>query len=910
MSRSLLIGVIGTLALVIGLSFFFYNRYIKVKYKAAIEAVPADAALILEASDMIACWQSFKANDVWKDIHTNEALSGLDAQMNTWDSILATDPDFKTMVADNKTVVSFHANKGRHVSLLWVVETRNQLSEEQLVSSLLKLTSTKLVKRLFDKEVVYDLVNMQQQPVFSVSVRENLLMVSTDGTLVEEAVRKLKYQLNNHSNGFDQARTLAGVSSNLNLYVNYQYLPDLLAVFQKEEHKQLFKHLQSFANWSVFDIQIQPNQLAIQGITYTDDSLFQWLDLFKTQNPIESTDGAYLPSQTAYSLSMHFSNYPQFYNDLTEYLQHAQLAEVYTQFADSIEAKYGLGLQDKLVSLIGNTAILGIAEHSSDDIHAHTFGFVQMQNVQLAETIFEKYQRALAQKGESDSTSFAYLNQTIYRAKFGNYFKLFFGKPFENLDNPFYAFTPNGMIMANRLEVIQQVLDAFANQQTLDQNPAYASFMESNSGTSNIRLWMAPGKCLSIPNGFANDTTISLISRLQYDIQKFECIQIQYANTGNSAFVTNVQFAFKPSFNEDTKMLWATQLDTAMMGKPHIVFNHETKQNCVLVQDSNSNLYFISNSGVILWRTKLSGRIISDVYTVETNGTGNWGYLFSTENQACLIGANGNNYYGYPIRFPGKATVGIQLYDVYEDSSYRFFVPLSNQKVMGYMLNSKPIVGWNPKTVASNWVTRISLVKHMNQPYIMATDARNQLQVIHMVSGKPFVSGITALPALAPFGLSVDSANTFIWVLDSTMHVLNYQIGADSLPIVQSTISFTDTPHTVYIKPQPTGYLALAHSKTGIYSVSSNNEKGYQLALPDSSTWKSAWLTDATQNTAIGYANRTNGKMYVLRTNGDLYQSMPLDGKSAFTIGDLLQNKSNCIVVQDINNKLRAYKLK
>jgi hypothetical protein len=487
---------------------------------------------------------------------------------------------------------------------------------------------------------------------------------------------------------------------------------------------------------------------------------------------------------------------------------------------------------------------------------------------------------------------------------------LFFGKPFENIESPYYVFTPNGMLLANKLEVMQQLLDAMANQQTLDQNPAYAAFTKANPGTSNIRLWMAPGKCLSIPNSFANDTTISLISRLQYDIQKFECVQIQYANTGNNAFVTNIQLAFKPSFNEDTKMLWATQLDTSIMGEPHIVYNHETKQNCVLVQDSNLNLYFISNSGVILWRTKLSGKIISDVHTLQMKGTSNWGYLFNTENQACLIGANGNNYYGYPIRFPGKATAGIQLCDVYGDSSYRFFVPLANQKVMGYMINSKPIVGWNPKQVPNNWVSTISAVSYQQVPYLISTDSRNQLQLVNMATGKSFISGITALPALSPFGFTIDSFTTAFWVLDSTMHLLEYKIGADSLPLVQSTVALTDTPCLVYVKPQPTGYLALVHTAIGMYTMRSDNVKGYQLALPDSVSWKSGWLTDATQNVAIGYTHRVNGKLHLIRTNGDLYQSMPLDGKSAFTVGDLLQNKSNCIVVQDINNKLRAYKLK
>ncbi len=52
MSRSLIIGIVVTLAIISGLAAFFYINFVKVKHTDAISAVPSHAAIVLEVRDI------------------------------------------------------------------------------------------------------------------------------------------------------------------------------------------------------------------------------------------------------------------------------------------------------------------------------------------------------------------------------------------------------------------------------------------------------------------------------------------------------------------------------------------------------------------------------------------------------------------------------------------------------------------------------------------------------------------------------------------------------------------------------------------------------------------------------------------------------------------------------------------
>lgn len=910
MSRSLLIGLIVTLGIITGLATYFYITFVKVKHQSAIEAIPVDAAIILDIAHTQQTWERFAQTNLWNDLRKNEAVSVLNQFIQAADSLASTNEDLQTLLSDNRAAISFHSNRGHKLSMLVVLELGKYKDGEGLLKWMAEVSKMKLVKRYFDKETLYDLVDIQQHALLSMAIRDQLLLISTDGTLVEEGIRKMKYHLQPSGKGFEQAKNMSE-ASDLNVYVNYQELPLFMAMFNKPEYKDVHHYISAFANWSILNVSIEKERLGISGMTYTDDSLFQFLDLFKTQSPIDIDLSSNMPVSTAYALQLSFSNFQQFGSDLNEYLQNTGKLDAYLKYADSLEERYRISITDKLGQQLGATALIGIHEGAGDDFRKQVYALIQMKNAQQAKDLLVSYTRAVESRAEAD-TSISYHNgQEIFRLPLGNIFKVFYGHPFEHLQAPFFVFRGDFVLFANDLGTMHILLDEINSGRTLAADPNFQKHRTFNPPSSNVNVFLSPAKSFQLPGIFANDEFISVLNRYAYDFKKFEYVNIQYASSTTGSFITNVNVHFNADSEESTKVLWSAHLDTTFQMQPVIVYNSELKQRCILVQDVMNTVYFVSNNGTILWKTQLSGKINSNVFEVDPYRTGEIHYLFSTNKQACLINHQGLNVMGYPVRFPGTATAGINLFDPYGDSTWQFYVPLENNRIMGYLINGKPVPGWNPRTIGARITTKLSMVTLGTEPYLCGTGSNYQLMVLGLKS-TAFKQTIfpVASPKYPAYVFSTDTSQATIWYTDSSGLFTTCTIKSNLDITVSGTV--TGMPQAIYhlVVPTSSGYALLSAGSTGFELMDQQGTKLQSVTYVDSLATLPMLSTSVKGIQMIGYTLPGTQEVHWKDWKGAVYPSLPVRGVTPFVTGDVLSNNTQTLVVGDDQHNLILYRLK
>lgn len=910
MSRSLIIGVIITLSLIIGLAFFFYSNYIKVKYKAAIEAVPNDAAFIMEFDNIQEAWNLLENTDIWQDIKQNEAFGQLNTQLIALDSLIQLSPDLNGVFTNHQSTVSIHSNNGAQMGLLFITSFEESNNESKTIQDLAQLFKLKSIKRLFDKEPVYDFVDGQRQVIFSLAIKENLLLISKDATLVEESIRKLKYKFNNNTKGFDKLRSIAEVNSAIHLYVNYQKLPSLLSLIQKSAYAGINDYLKAFANWSVFNLDIEKDKITFNGATFTDDSLFQFLDLFKTQVPHESNLSNFLPSSTSFCMQFNFSNYGQFHSDLNEYLQNHGLQEEYMKYIDSVESRYAIAINDQMVPLVGNSIAIGLVESNSFDLPAKSFALVQFQDNSQAENILNQYVKKIEQRGEGDTGLSVTSMNNIQRLNLGTALKSVFGKYFAIFNNPYFIKIDGGILFANDKTVLNQIIDELRSGNTLAKSATYLENPYLHTANFNINLFIKPHSLLNAAQIFGSDDFISMFNRYQYDIKKLEFISLQYSNSNNNTFYTTLNYKFNPSFKEETKMMWAAQLDTTINQEPAIVFNSTSNQKMILVQDVKNTLYCFDNAGLLAWRSKLSGKILSKFIEVNADKTSEVFYLFNTDKQVFLIGSDGVSHAGYPIRLPGTTEQSIQLIDFYKDSSFVYFLPLTNNKIIGYQLNGRPVNGWNPRNTQEKITSDIDGFRIGAKAYLMSS-LSNKLWLNELLGYK--TKGYDSLylkPNTHPIISSKDSNSITFWVTDTLNNMVLFKLDSTLRPIKVKEWKWNlEWTKLKYYSSSSGDYFA-ASSKSQLLIVNQDGIMQYAQTIADSLWQLSSFSKSQEGELMIGFTEPITQKINWVNTKGAQYPTLPLEGNSPFITADLLQNKVNYIIVGDKLNKLRLYRLK
>lgn len=906
MSRSLIMGIVATLLLISGLAAVFYYFYIKEKEKPLFDGIPNDAALVIETTDLHQCLSEITASPMWQDLGSNEQIHLLTSQTLKLDSILQTDPVFGEIIQTGRIALSFHPRTA--ISLLLVAQTgENDRWVEALSATAAKL-QYRITKRVFEKNVVFELTDYRHKPICSISWRDNLLLCSPDPLLIEDALIKLRYKVMNPVRRLDQLITLARNGSDFNLYINHNRLPSLLNLYLKQNYSGSFDFLKRFANWSLLNIKLDDMQVELGGVTITDDSLYQYLDLFGSQTPVVSTVDGMLPENTAANIQLGFSDYGKFKIELVEYLQQMQVYQSYENFRDSIERIYDINLKSDFENLIGDQVILGTLGNSGGDFVRSQFAVIKPSQPAYASNLLKQYTEKCDRKLLSDSAE--HTSQKFNRLPFGNFLKCYFGKMFESISSPYYTMVNDVIILANDAAVLYQIQTEIASGRTLAMNADYQAFRKKTGASFNFSIGLQTSAALRFTSGYVTETLYSQLNRYASDFRKFQFVHMQFARSTDNAFYTQLNLKYNPAIQEVTRLAWESKLDTLAEGTPQMVFNPNLNQQSVWVQDKNLNLYVFTREGSLLWRTRLSSRLLGQVQPVDFDKNGAFEYFFNTETAAFLVDQNGIAVFGYPVKFPGKTTMAVNLTDVYGDSNYRWFATLSNNRITGYDLQGRSVKGWNPKLLPAVPVNPAGTIVLGQTGYVYTTLANGELNLFNLQGS--FISHEIpkTIPGRFHWIASNDTASATIYFIDSAGWIQQYQINSAMVvsPIGQmGPVSTSSFP--VYYSPENNYYLVYSDS----IGFGMNDPAGKRLFSHPRNDTLPAKVFPAFSSTGklmIGRLNQTEEKVYLYDSQGNLHPDFPLEGYTQFTTGHLFGDGVNYLVTGDSKNYLRTYRLK
>lgn len=912
MSRSLITGVVITLVILASLATIFYYNFIKVKDRAAIEAVPNDAAIIVETNGFTQTWSNVKASDFWLDLQHNEAIKKITDEINLMDSVISLNPEMAALTNDKKMTISFHRSGVGGLSVLAIAETGGGMSATDVAKWLGSELKANIRKRNFEKDEVFDVQTSGFSPIsVTLAIKDRLLLVSTDGTLVEEGLRKLRYKIPADTRGLNQAVALAKAGAELNVYLNYPNLQKLAGLFTRAEQQYTLDFFKTFANWSVLDVTIEKSKFNIAGITFTDDSLFQFLDLFKTQEPVALDFDYLLPKNTCYALMFGMSDYTKFSTDLNEYLQANQKLQAYITFNDSLENRYEIDIAQQLAAMAGKKAAVFMTEPLTDQLSKYMAGAIQFANIKQTQDLLQQYVTAISKRGEGDSVSHYHNGMSINRIMLGNFLKLVYGNSFEHIVNPVYFVHQDIIYFANDVDVLKSIIDQIQSGNVLGADSSYLAFSKGSSRSGNVSVYASLPRCYQIPSAFANNEMLSAWNRYNADFKKAEHFCIQYAASGNKAFYTTVSLQYNPSFTEENKQLWEVKIDTTLASSPVVVYNSSLKQNCILAQDVLNQLYFVNNSGMILWKSRLSGKINSSIHEVDFYRNGSTQYLFSTNTQVMLIDENGKNMPGYPIRFPGKAAAPITLADLYGDSSLSIFVPLENSRIMGYHLSGKPMSGWNPKVSPEKIKEKLKLTHYASIPLLYAASEKKKLMVFSLSNEKYNLPKDISEQSTGFVWLNmVDTVNAYYYYIDSGAVVNKVKLVSNRV-VDEITYLLGFKPKKVEYITNKSGEQLVVYSDSARCYVKNLDQPSKQelMLFYEDSTYSGAEIINTPRGQLL--LSKNKGTIGLYQLSSELEETiLPPTPYTAIGIGDLMMDGNKYLIYTDRLNNLIVYRLK
>ncbi len=913
MFRKILFGIVVAAILIGGVYWFFYTKEAQIPISKGINAIPMDVAIIFESKQSKNTWKKLsQTNIMWEELLGTQTIAELNKQGTSIDSILQITPEISQLLEEHSFYISAHATAKNNFDLLYVYSLPNLTYKNTVADFFNKKIHFKkipLKTTIFEGESITTVPTSLSNKIHFAIV-QGILILSINEQLVETSIHQLKLGVSlSNDKKFSKIINTSGKNVDANVYINYKKFPELISPTLFNLSEKTLEPLSSFADYSSWDISIKPNALGLSGFTYASDSSYTFLSLFSKQKPQEAEVIKIIPSSCAILLFLGMSDVNSYHQEYKKYLAAKKQLNDYNKFIQQINKKYSFDIENLMLSWMDNEMAFVITKPISSDFKNNSYAIIRSNNIGDAMNTLNEISNS-TKENESKLDSANYKGHNINYLNISNLLPQLLGPQFNKITNNYYISIDNYIVFANTTEALRNFIDNIETNKTLFNDKNYKTFSENISAESNVYLYNCISRSKNIYSAFVKEDLVKELELKEELLKNFEAIGIQFSSN-NKLFYSNIYLKYNPEQKQETGTLWETKLDTTISNKPYLLINHKTKAKEVFVQDDANKIYLISNTGKIIWTKQLKEKIMSDVIQVDVLKNDKLQMVFNTRSFIYMFDRNGNDMEGFPIKLRSPATNAISVIDYEKNRDYRIFLATENKRIVCYKANGEQLTAFAfDKTINQVFLPLHYFIAN-NKDHLCAIDVKGEIYILDRKG---------AIRVKMTEQMEQGIRNFF--VEPGKDYNKSYIIAADTLGNIIK-ISLTNHKESIKIQDFETSpyfdFKDINNDKTKEFIFLTRNE--LKVFSPDKSLlFKYEFENKISQiplffifpdgTGKIGVTSEESNELFLFNDNGSLFNSFPINGNTAFSIGDLNNEGNYNLVTGSSENSIFVYQLK
>jgi hypothetical protein len=478
------------------------------------------------------------------------------------------------------------------------------------------------------------------------------------------------------------------------------------------------------------------------------------------------------------------------------------------------------------------------------------------------------------------------------------------------LFNKYFTVYENYLIFGPSVNALSRVIYHNVLQKTFVSDPVYQDISDYLSNRSSVTLFFKPYAYLNYRKDMLSDNMVMRLEQMELFLRRIPGVVVQYSTEGD-LFYQSVSAKYTPQIKDKALTVWESLMDTAVLTKPALVINHNTSEKEIFVQDLSNKVYLINSTGRVLWKQAVDGPILGGVHQVDFYRNGKLQYLFNTAKKIHLIDRNGNYVERYPISLRADATNPLAIFDYDKSRDYRLFVATEDRKIYLYDIEGNMITGWRFGKTESMVKGEIQHFRVNDRDYIVAVDqnrayfldrrGRERLRLKERVvlsPDNPLTLDMN-IREERPRWITTDTSGSVVAIYQdgSVTSLLSRDLSPGHLFFMED-FTRDGIPEYIFVDGDELDIVQQDGKRLFNYKV-----RGRISDRPDIYKFSAS-------DVKIGICDRSKNRIYLINSDGSLYDGFPLKGSTRFSIGYFKGSESRFnLIVGSENNFLYNYSI-
>jgi WD40 repeat protein len=667
------------------------------------KAVPSDAAIIIETSDL----QSFL-----NLVSADKGLFGEAAKINELKDLSAKTrflagqlarPTLKKLNGSH-TVVSFHVTRQGKLKPLMAMALPADISAGRIKDMLKGSGITSIGGSGARRSPVYSIPYSSASGTDTawLSYRKGILLCSSSATLVRRALAQVEAEGDiRNTRGFSKILLASGKNSD-RIFIVFGNLKGLFDKAFSEGSLALAAKAGKLADCVEGDLFINENGITLSGYTETSDpsqSLFR----YKTMNPGLMQTYKILPAATAL-----------FETIITGDLKKPKI--------ESTASPETVALADTLRKYMGNEVTKAFIDDRDQPAAGSSLVIYRLKDRSFAEKLFLDAFSPLVTK---DNVLYFHPDEVVNVPVFSTPYKGFASEIIPGLapgfDDTYFTFYDNYLITGSSYATVSRLLYDNLLNKTLANDIGYRDFESTLPSIAGYFFYCVPSRLAGYLAPTLSDDMNNAIRNGRGSLAKVQAVGFRMTQS-NTMLYNSLSVKFRDEVREESNAEWQTLLDTTAAIKPFFFTNHLTGAKEIFIQDLSNNCYLINAAGRVLWKVPLREKISGAVYMIDYFRNGKYQLLFAGKNYIHLLDRNGNYVERYPVKLRSPATNTLSLFDYDNNRDYRLLIAGEDKLVYAYDSEGGIVKGWTPFRTNEKVTSPVNWFRVSGKDYLVVAD--------------------------------------------------------------------------------------------------------------------------------------------------------------------------------------------
>ena len=471
-----------------------YNKFIvNSSDRPALTIIPEDAVFMINTSDLSQAWKTISESKLWQHLTENPYFSDINSDIELLNKFLAKNIAVDAILSDRDLLASVHMTSGVDWDFMFVVDLKEISS---LIRGTLKQTLSfadgySVKEREYKDQKIFELVSdANPKEVIYIMLNDNLFVATFTGSLLEKAIDGMD---DNHWMKNKEFITIMSELGNRDLfrfYFNYKQMQPFIKSYMTDGSDAVDMIAESLT-YSAFDMTLKDEILSFEGTTGVD-SIGSYIKALANVKPGNMTAWRIASDQTSLYFSMGFENYMDFYNNLiNQYKEgNAEDMEDLESNVKLLEKYLGISIEENFFSWIGSEIAFLKLRPDNDRRLEDVVVMIKTNDIDDAKEGLGLITKRIKRRSPVKFANIEYKNFVIQYLDRRNFFKMFFGKMFKELEKPYFTYIEDFVVLSNSPEVLKSIIDDYIIGRTLNNSQDFKDFKDEFNSKSNFTVFI------------------------------------------------------------------------------------------------------------------------------------------------------------------------------------------------------------------------------------------------------------------------------------------------------------------------------------------------------------------------------------------------------------------------------------